>query len=80
MAQAMYPGDHARETPDKPAVIHASSGRVVTYRELDARSNQLARYLQAQGLRPGDHIAVLMDNNPRDMSVTDVAAIYRAAF
>ncbi len=65
MAQAMYPGDHARETPDKPAVIHASSGRVVTYRELDARSNQLARYLQAQGLRPGDHIAVLMDNNPR---------------
>ena len=61
----MYPGDHARETPDKPALIHAASGLVLTYRELDARSNRLARHLQAQGLKRGDHIAILMENNPR---------------
>ncbi len=69
MAKAMYPGDHARETPDKPALIHAASGLVLTYRELDARSNRLARHLQAQGLKRGDHIALLMENNLRYLEV-----------
>ena len=54
-----YPGDFARLTPDKPALISAATGQVVTYKELDRRSNQFARYLHQQGLRRGDHIAVL---------------------
>ncbi|HZZ89736.1 MAG TPA: AMP-binding protein, partial [Caulobacteraceae bacterium] len=61
----MYAADHARETPDKPAMIAAESGAQVTYRELNDRSNQLAQFLHAQGLRRGDHIAILMENNLR---------------
>ena len=61
----MYVADHARDTPDKPAMIAAASGAQVTYRELNDRSNQLAQFLFAQGLRRGDHIAILMENNLR---------------
>ena len=59
----MYPGAHAAATPDKPAFIMASTGEVVTYRQLDERSNQLAQLLYARGLRPGDSIAICMENN-----------------
>jgi long-chain acyl-CoA synthetase len=65
----MYIADHARLTPDKPAMIAAESGAEVSYRELNDRSNQLARYLHDQGLRRGDHIAILMENNLRFMEV-----------
>ena len=61
----MYVADHARDTPDKPAMIAAESGERVTYAELDERSNRLANYLRAQGLKRGDHIAILMENNLR---------------
>ena len=40
----------------------ASSGEVVTYRELNDRSNRLAQLFFGAGLRFGDHIAVLMEN------------------
>ncbi|MES3026813.1 MAG: acyl-CoA synthetase [Pseudomonadota bacterium] len=59
----MYLADHARLTPDKPAMISADTGQAVTYAELNERSNRFAQYLYAQGLRRGDHIAVLMENN-----------------
>ena len=55
--------DHARLTPDKPAMIAAETGEVITYGQLHERANRLTRYLQAQGLQRGDHIAVLMENN-----------------
>jgi fatty-acyl-CoA synthase len=42
---------------------------VLTYAELNDRSNRLAQYLQAQGLRRGGHIAILMENNIRFMEV-----------
>lgn len=58
----MYPGLHARTTPDKPAVILAETGRVVTYLQLEERSAALARVLHDAGLRPGDVVAVLSDN------------------
>ena len=59
----MYLADHARLTPDKPAIVSADTGQAVTYAELNERSNRFAQYLHAQGLRRGDHIAVLMENN-----------------
>ena len=61
----MYPGRHARTTPDKPAVIMAGSGETVTYAELDERSNRLAQVLHAAGLGVGDHVALLAENHPR---------------
>ncbi|MFT5041904.1 MAG: long-chain acyl-CoA synthetase [Hyphomicrobiaceae bacterium] len=65
----MYPGHHAQTSPDKPAVISASTGEVVTYAELDSRSNQLAQLLWSEGLRRGDHIAVFMENHLRYFEV-----------
>ena len=65
----MYPGHHARISPDKPATIVARTGEVLTYAELDARSNRLARLLWAEGLRPGDHLAVFLENHLRYFEV-----------
>lgn len=59
----MYPGSHARRNPDKPAVIEAWTGRAITYAELETRSVQFSRWLHKQGLRPGDHLAVLSVND-----------------
>jgi len=65
----MYPGTHAQTAPDKAAAIHAGSGEVLTYAELDARSNRLAQLLWSQGLRPGDHVAVFLENHLRYFEV-----------
>jgi long-chain acyl-CoA synthetase len=59
----MYPGLHSQTFPDKPAVIMATSGEVVTYRQLDERANQGAHLLRSLGLSRGDHIAICMENN-----------------
>ncbi|BDB23942.1 acyl-CoA synthetase [Cupriavidus sp. P-10] len=60
-----YLGDHAALTPGKPAAINGTTGEVLTYRELDERSNRFAQYLHALGLRRGDHIAMVLENNMR---------------
>ncbi len=65
----MYPGTIAQRRPDHPAVVMAGSGDVVTYRDLDERSNRLAHFLRVQGLTRGDHIALFMENQPRFMEV-----------
>ncbi|MGW5071747.1 acyl-CoA synthetase [Rhodococcus sp. NPDC004095] len=59
----MTPTWHAARTPDHPAIVMAGSGEVVTYRQLEQRSVAFARVLRARGLLPGDHIAILMENN-----------------
>lgn len=69
LPQPMYLGDHARVTPDKPALIHGPSGTALSYREIDDRSNRLAQYLYALGLRRGDRFALLMENNMRYLEV-----------
>jgi long-chain acyl-CoA synthetase len=61
----MYPGQHAVQRADQPAVIMADSGETVTYRELEARSNRLAHLLRAVGLTRLDHYAIFMENHPR---------------
>ena len=37
------------------------AGRALTYDELDARANQLARFLVGRGMRPGDRVGLLFD-------------------
>ena len=69
----MYPGTHARVTPDKPAlIVPAQAGEpeiTVTYAELDERSLRLARVLREAGLGKGDHIAFLSDNRPEAFDI-----------
>jgi len=52
----------ARQQPDKPAVVLAPSGATLTYAELDERSSRLCRVLEARGIVPGDHLALIMEN------------------
>ena len=65
----MYPGFWAASSPDHVAAILATTRETITYRELDARSNQYSHYLYRHGLRHGDHIAVFIDNNLRFFEV-----------
>ena len=60
----MYPGAYVETTPDKPAVIHADTGEVRTFAELDSNSRKLARYLRDAGIGVGDDVAFLSDNIP----------------
>ena len=48
--------------PDRVAL--ACDGRRVSFSRLDADANSLARALQEMGVRPGDHVALLMTNDP----------------
>ena len=59
----MHFREHALAAPDKAAIIMYPSGRRVTFGELESRANQLAHHFRAHGLRPGDSIAVIMENN-----------------
>ncbi|GAY18778.1 fatty-acid--CoA ligase FadD4 [Mycobacterium sp. shizuoka-1] len=55
--------EHAQATPDKPAVILYPSGKTVTFGEMEARANQLAHLFREAGLREGDAVAMLLENN-----------------
>jgi acyl-CoA synthetase (AMP-forming)/AMP-acid ligase II len=66
----MYVATHAKDTPDKVAYVMGGTGLAVTYKELDDRSNQLAQLLFDRGLRPGDAIAICMENHPRYFEAT----------
>ena len=46
---------------DHPAVV--TEGNVYTFRDLDDRANQVARYLLAEGLMPGDRIGLMLDKS-----------------
>ena len=68
--------DHARLTPEKPAMISAETGKVVTFAQLEDNSTRLVHFLRAQGLVRGDHVAILMENHLSFMDL--VWAAYRA--
>jgi long-chain acyl-CoA synthetase len=61
----MYPGLHAVARANQPAIIMAQSGEIVTYAELEARSNRLAHLLRSIGLKRLDHYAIFTENNVR---------------
>ena len=54
---------HAQAHPDKPAVILHPSGTIVSFADLEIRANQLAHCFRDAGLRDGDTVAVVMENN-----------------
>src|SRR3954454_1206175 len=65
----MYPGTHATTSPDRAALIMAATGETVTFGQLEERSLRLAPALRAQGLRRGDVIATVCDNDPHIFTV-----------
>jgi long-chain acyl-CoA synthetase len=75
----MYPGEHAERHPDQPALIMATSGETLTFAEFEANANRLAHLYRAAGLRRGDHVAFLMENNLRyfeTMSAAERCGLY----
>ncbi|MEU6990880.1 acyl-CoA synthetase [Streptomyces sp. NPDC046465] len=62
----MYPGAY---DPDRPAVVTADGTRALSYGQLEERSLRLADHLRAAGLRRGDHLALLCDNDPRALEI-----------
>jgi len=59
--------DRARNTPDRVAIDF--EGRLVTYRELDERSDAFAASFVDAGLRRGDRVATLTGNSPEHVQV-----------
>lgn len=54
----------AAESPGRPAIIDAASGRTIRYEELADGVLRVAAGLTALGLRPGDAFAILAPNSP----------------
>jgi len=52
---------------DKVFLTYLPDGRHYTFRDLDRFSNKLANGLLAQGLGPGSHVAILMENCPEQV-------------
>jgi len=65
----MYPRTHALQTPDKIAARLVDTGEELSYAELDERSTRLAHALWDAGLRPGDVLGLLSDNDLRCFEV-----------
>jgi long-chain acyl-CoA synthetase len=60
----LHPAAYAATHPDRAALVMAGSGEIRTYRALDEASTRLALVLRDRALRPGDRLAVLLDNEP----------------
>src|ERR1051326_6051469 len=64
--------ESAARSPQKPAVI--CDGNIVPYQDLDRATDALARWLLAQGLEPGDRVAIHWCNS------VEVVNLYFACF
>ena len=66
--------DAAVRSPGSPAVVCGDTS--LSYAELDARSNQLARYLRGQGVSSGTRVAMLL---PRSIdAIVTMLAVLKA--
>ena len=59
-------------------MVVPASGQRISYRTMVDQSKRLANVLRARGLRPGDHVAILMTNVPEYFEV--VWAARRAGY
>lgn len=57
----------SREHGDRVALF--SDSETLTYRDLDGRANQYARWARAQGFGKGDVVALLMPNRPEYVAI-----------
>lgn len=64
MNDVYHPEAISKSYPDTPACIEARTGAVLTYAELNDRSNQIAHLFRDADVIAGDVIAVLCENHP----------------
>ena len=64
-----HPSITAETYPHKPAIIMGGTGEMVTYQQLDERSNQGAQLFRSLGLKTGDHIGMMMENNRQFLEI-----------
>jgi acyl-CoA synthetase (AMP-forming)/AMP-acid ligase II len=57
-----HPKRYASTSPDRLAVVIGGTGQTRTYAELEDRSNRVAHLLRDRGLKPGDNVAILVEN------------------
>ena len=60
-----HPSIYAKTHPDKAAYIMSGTGETVTYLQLEKRSNVIAHLFRSFGLKPKDHVAIMMENHSR---------------
>jgi acyl-coenzyme A synthetase/AMP-(fatty) acid ligase len=53
----------ARRNPDKPWIVSADDGRVITYGQLQGLAGQVAAFLRQRSIRPNDRVALLAGNS-----------------
>ncbi|SOB80995.1 AMP-binding protein [Streptomyces sp. 1331.2] len=68
----------AARTPDAPAVVLAG-GETVSYRELNASANRLARALAARGARPGAVVGLAAAGRPAGLLTALLAVVKSGA-
>lgn len=61
--------------PDKLAIRFTDLELALTYGELDARVNRTAQWLVSLGLKPGDVIALLLENRPELIEIALAARL-----
>lgn len=79
MSLQSYPYQPRAHPAEKPAFIMAASDEMVSFGMLEQRANQGAHLLRAQGVGPGDHIAILMENRREMLEIcfaADRAGVY----
>jgi len=64
-----HPGVHAGIEPDRLAVIVSGAGGSLTYAELEYEACRIAHLFRERGLKPGDHVAVILDNRAEFLSI-----------
>ena len=64
-----HPSVTAETYPHKPAFIMGATGEMVTFRQLDDRSNQAAQLFRSLGLKSGDHIGMMLENNRQFLEI-----------
>ena len=64
--------EYAAKSPDKIALVFKD--KTLTYKELNTKSNQLARILRANSVKPNDVVAVLV-NRSLEMIITIIAVM-----
>ena len=68
----------ASRSPERPAILSERGN--LTYGELNARANQLARALRARGLSEGDSVALMCSNRPEFAEVYVNRILHRDEF